>query len=141
MVLEDLVHKFYMSLFDEDANVPQRPKLLNGFSPISNQLSLMLTNHFSEEVKRAIFDMTPFKASGIDGFQAGFYQHSWDVVGSTLCNFVLDFLYTGLLSDNANDTILVLIPKSPHPEQISHLRPIILNMWHIKLSRKQSPTG
>lgn len=27
-----------------------------------------------EEIRKAMFDMAPFKAPGPDGFQAGFYQ-------------------------------------------------------------------
>jgi hypothetical protein len=41
-----------------------------------------------DEVKKAVFGMHPWKAPGPDGFPAGFYQKSWDVVGETVCRFV-----------------------------------------------------
>lgn len=40
-----------------------------------------LTKPYScEEVHRALIQMSLFKAPGLDGFQAGFYQQMWDVV-------------------------------------------------------------
>lgn len=43
------------------------------------------------EVEDAIRRMGQFKAPGPDGFQPGFYQHCWDVVGNSVTKFVLDF--------------------------------------------------
>ncbi|PNY06740.1 endonuclease/exonuclease/phosphatase family protein [Trifolium pratense] len=35
-----------------------------------------------DEIKKALFDISPWKAPGPDGYPAGFYQHAWDIVGS-----------------------------------------------------------
>ncbi|KAF7832197.1 reverse transcriptase [Senna tora] len=32
---------------------------------------------FGEEIKRALWDLKPFKAAGLDGFQPGFFQSCW----------------------------------------------------------------
>ena len=45
----------------------------------------------SYEIKRGVFDMYPFKALGLNGMHAGFYQHSWDLVGDFVCKFFLNF--------------------------------------------------
>ena len=76
--------------------------------------------------------MAPFKAPGVDGFHIGFYQHSWEIVGDTLGNFVGDFFKYGELPQGANDTLLALIPKVHHLETFSQLRSIVYVMLGIK---------
>ena len=66
--------------------------------------------------------MALFKALGNDGLHAGFYKKVWNIVGDSFCEFVLNFLETGLLLEGANDTLLVLIPKVKHLD----IRPISL---------------
>ncbi|KAF7816694.1 reverse transcriptase [Senna tora] len=39
-----------------------------------------------DEIKRALWDLKPFKAAGVDGFQPGFFQKYWDIVGITIIN-------------------------------------------------------
>ena len=73
-----------------------------------------------------LFDKVPFKAPQKDGLHAGFYQKAWNIVGDSLCEFVLNFLEIGLLPERANDTLLVLIPKVKHPYMISQFHPISL---------------
>lgn len=54
----------------------------NGFPNISTQLaSSFCRNITNEEVKSALFIMSPFKAPRPDGFHATFYQNMWDTVG------------------------------------------------------------
>lgn len=72
-----------------------------------------------EEIRKALFDMAPFKAPRSDGFHARFYQNSWDVMGNTVCNSVIKFFQTGQLLESMNNTLLILIPKVKHPELIS----------------------
>ena len=55
--------------------------------------------------------MAPFKAPGIDGMHAGFYQHMWEYVGDTVCGFAMEFFDLGILPAGVNDTLLTLIPK------------------------------
>ena len=73
-----------------------------------------------------LFDLAPFKALGNDGLHAGFYQKAWNIVGDSLCEFVLNFLETSLLPKGANGTLLVLIPKVKHLDMISQFCPISL---------------
>jgi hypothetical protein len=68
-----------------------------------------------EEVKRALFQMHPSKAPGVDGFTAGFYQRHWNLVGPELCGAVLGFLNGGEMPEEINDTAITLIPKVRNP--------------------------
>lgn len=43
------------------------------------------------EIKNVMFSMNPSKASGPDGFSAGFFQKAWAVVGDDLCDAILEF--------------------------------------------------
>lgn len=57
-----------------------------------------------EEVHRALFQMHPQKASGVDGFSAIFYQKYWDIVKDDVGTEVLGFLNQGELDQTLNMT-------------------------------------
>ncbi|KAL4297790.1 hypothetical protein GQ457_12G019120 [Hibiscus cannabinus] len=48
-----------------------------------------LMHHITEdEVRKAIWDMDPLKAPGVDGVRAMFYQKNWGVVRTNVVEFV-----------------------------------------------------
>jgi hypothetical protein len=51
----------------------------------------------AEEVKGALFQMAPFKAPGVDGFTAGFFQRHWLLLKDDIVPAILDFLNGGEL--------------------------------------------
>lgn len=53
-----------------------------------------------EEVRKAVFEMAPYKAPGPDGFPAGFYQKSWDTVGQSLFELVNNFITQGIVLED-----------------------------------------
>lgn len=63
------------------------------------------------EVKEALFDMKPWKAPGVDGLQAGFYQKKWETVGPSVYEEVLRVFSGGKLDARMNATLISLIPK------------------------------
>ena len=131
-----MVVDFYRNLFQEEVTsrlIPPHPA-----SPIiSEDQGRMQENPVTQdEIKRALFEMAPFKSPGVDEFHARFYQHAWEVVGNTIGNFVQDFFKFGILPQGVNDTLLALIPKVPHPETLSHLRPISLYNFGYKVITK-----
>lgn len=110
---------------DVDQIVEKLPH--GGFERLSHEDRLALSKHFTSlEVENAIRSMGRYKAPGPDGFQPVFYQQCWDVVGESVVRFVLEFFGTGLLPQETNDAIVVLIPKVGKPEKITQFRPISL---------------
>lgn len=80
----------------------------------------------SEELKEAMFSMGAFKAPGIDGLYAIFFQSQWDTVGASVCDFVKKVFVDPAVISEVNQTLLVLIPKTEHPETLKETRPISL---------------
>ena len=125
-LLDKMVEDFFKDLFKEEISHREIPNQEGQQFLSENQVDMLTKPVSKEAVKKALFEMAPFKSLRVDGFHAGFYQRMWDIVGDTLCNFVQDFLKTGLLLQGANDTILALILEVQHPEALTQLRSISL---------------
>lgn len=78
------------------------------------------------EIKRALFEMHPAKAPGIDGYSTLFYQKFWSVIQSEVCHEILQFLNTGDLDKKWNETVIIMVPKGSDPQGIADYRPISL---------------
>ncbi|MCI54590.1 retrotransposon protein putative unclassified, partial [Trifolium medium] len=76
-----MANNFYKALFSNDENEMHWQPTDISFPRLSDdevqQISVEIDE---EEIKQAVFSMSPWKASGPDGFPAGFYQKSWNVV-------------------------------------------------------------
>ena len=70
--------------------------------------------------------MHPLEAPRPDGFHAHFYQHNWDIMGLEISRFIETIFITARILENLTRVKLVLIPKTPNSETVSHLRPISL---------------
>jgi hypothetical protein len=70
--------------------------------------------------------MKPFKAPGIDGLHAGFFQRFWMIVGPSIKTTVKNIFSNGIMPQDLNQTLIALIPKKKGPETLSHYRPISL---------------
>ncbi|KAL4363586.1 hypothetical protein GQ457_04G014560 [Hibiscus cannabinus] len=60
----------------------------------------------STDIRRAIFGMGPLQAPGIDGFNALFFQHNWDLVGANVCHFISNIFSSGIIPEEINRTLL-----------------------------------
>ncbi|KAK0607443.1 hypothetical protein LWI29_015165 [Acer saccharum] len=92
----------------------------------SNMRDFLDGNFSAEEVKEALFQMSPSKSPGEDGFPAAFFQKHWEVVGGEVTRLCLECLNDGLSVRMINHTILCLIPKVKKVENMVDLRPISL---------------
>ncbi|KAG7599606.1 Endonuclease/exonuclease/phosphatase superfamily [Arabidopsis suecica] len=126
--LEELAVNYYKRLYsmeDVDSDFEQLPSV--GFTRLPREELQELSRPYTkEDVEKAVRSMGQYKAPGPDGFQPGFYQHCWDVVGCSVTKFVLDFFATSNLPEETNDALVVLIAKVEKPERITQFRPISL---------------
>lgn len=92
---------------------------------LAEEEALALTQPPSDaEIWDALKSMKPFKAPGIDGLHAGFFQRFWLLVGDSVKREVKEIFTTQKISEYLNQTLISLIPKQIGPELVSHYRPI-----------------
>ncbi|KAK5775092.1 hypothetical protein PVK06_042959 [Gossypium arboreum] len=127
---------FYQKLYGEDlgsvGNLPHSD--FRGLN--SKYVAFLGHNVSSEEIKVVFFNMAPFKAPGSDGFQAGFFQKQWDIIGEDICVWVKNVFDGGIIVPEFNNTLIVLIPKVQNPENFSQFRSISLCSVLYKLVTK-----
>lgn len=41
-----------------------------------------------EEIRKAVFDMEPWKAPGPNGYVVDFYQNIWDIIMDSTCHYI-----------------------------------------------------
>lgn len=134
--LDQLIFDYFSQIFA--ASNSQWNEVLNKVqTSITEQLNLDLLKPIQdEEVKFALFQMNPDKAPGPDGMTPGFFQKYWSIVGADLIKIVRDFFDTGQLTNDLNETNIVLIPKKKVPTSMGDLRPIALCNVSYKLISK-----
>ena len=104
---------------------------------LTYEMQQTLTSDFTaDEIKDALFQMGPTKASEPDGMNALFFQKFWHIVGTIVVNAVLEYFNYGIMNPNINHTHIVLIPKIKSPEKMSDFRPISLCNLFTRLSPK-----
>lgn len=66
---------------------------LRGMFPILNSLDFDYIHapFTPNEIKRALFDMSPFKSPGLDGLHASFFQRLWQMVGKSYLILLIIF--------------------------------------------------
>ncbi|XP_026399242.1 uncharacterized protein LOC113295103 [Papaver somniferum] len=87
---------------------------------------MLITFPAPKEVKDAMFQINAWAAPGPDGYQAGFYQQCWDIVGRDIVHLVQQFFASGQFPSHINQTFQVLIPKQEIATKPGDYRPISL---------------
>jgi hypothetical protein len=77
-----------------------------------------------DEIQQVILSMNRSKASGPDGFSAGFFQQAWPIVGEDVCDAIMEFFSSGRLLKEVNSTIITLVPKKKNATSMGDFRPI-----------------
>ncbi|CAM8918528.1 unnamed protein product [Rhodiola kirilowii] len=128
--LENVAASYFRDIFTSTVNMPDADMLeLIQLIPskISDVHNRMLMNPFSEnEIRRALFQLYPYKAPGLDGFPAGFFQKFWTTIREDFITSCLSILHDGCIPEGINDTLIVLIPKHKGAARMEDYRPISL---------------
>lgn len=84
-----------------------------------------LTLQFSpEEIRAAVQSIPDNKASGLDGYNSGFFKATWHIVGADVVKAIQEFFLTGKLLKAWNVAAVTLIPKVACPSHPGDFRPI-----------------
>ncbi|XP_026396843.1 uncharacterized protein LOC113291534 [Papaver somniferum] len=76
------------------------------------------------EIENKVKHVPSWSSPGPDGFQAGFYQTQWQLVGKDIVDVVQRFFTSGQMPRCLNRTYICLIPKYKTPKQPFEFRPI-----------------
>lgn len=135
----DVVREGFLKLFcTEKSSALRNLWEIPSWSNVLSEEALDSLNHpiSPEEIRDALWSIKPFKALGLDGLHAGFYQNSWSIVREPVEKVVFEAFQTCSIPDDLNQTLLVLIPKCQGPESINHFRPISLCNTSYKIISK-----
>ena len=79
-----------------------------------------------EDIMVRLWALKAFKAPGLNGLHAEFFQHFWHDVKQSVCDEIKNCFAQGCILDYLNETLITLIPKCQCPEILSHYKPINL---------------
>lgn len=124
-VVDNIAVEYFHTLFTSSSPTSVGDVVQHVDSVVTPTANVDLMCPFThDEVKRALFQIYPSKAPGLDGMIASFFQKYLHVVGSNVSNAVIDFLNSGRMLGCINFTHIVLIPKIKDPQCMSQFRPI-----------------
>ena len=87
----------------------------------------LMEPYTGDEVRRALFQMHPSKASGPDGMSPLFLQKFWSIVRHDVTSDILSTLNSGRFLHKMNYIHIALMPKKNDPQSLGDFRPISLS--------------
>ncbi|KAK2637418.1 hypothetical protein Ddye_032210 [Dipteronia dyeriana] len=127
--MAQVIKSFFSDLFiSSNPSVNDISKATNNIRSVVSEENLgVLTAIFRmDEVRTAVFDLSPTKAPGPDRFHAIFFQKFWDVIGKDFSDVCLQILNGAASISEFNYTNVVLIPKTYKQISLKDFRPISL---------------
>lgn len=120
-----LITGFYEKLFTS-SNPQNMGRILDGVHEVvtASMNADSTRPYIANEVDRAIKEMAPLKAPGLDGMPPLFYQTYWSDVGMDTTQAALPCLNSGSLLKSINHTFIILIRKVQNPERVNEFKPI-----------------
>lgn len=103
----DCNSKFYYDLYTDPhpALDVRLPSLCEHWKLSHADRNILSRDVTLEEVRSAVFDMSPKKSPGIDGFPAIFFQKAWHLVGESILALVRSALQDGKIDPTLNRTL------------------------------------
>jgi len=80
----------------------------------------------NDEIKAGLWSLKDFKAPGLDGLHAGFFQRFWLIVGKSVVEEVRKIFAAMEIPEELNRTYITLIPKIPGSKALNNYWPISL---------------
>ena len=132
-----LASVFYKDLYTSEGTEDMESVLSTVPAKVTAAINEQLMKSFEkEEVKTALFQMSPTKAPGPDGLPAHFFQRNWELCGGEISEVVLRVLRGEDDPAIINNTCIVFIPKVDSPEELGQFRPISLCNVIYKIASK-----
>ncbi|KAL9680790.1 hypothetical protein QQ045_012569 [Rhodiola kirilowii] len=128
--IASLIKEYFTDIYSSSITHSERDYYRH-FSSVKRKITADMASKLCEpvtamEVQAAIFQMSPTKAPGPDGFHAMFYQKYWHIVKESVVAEVLGVFRKGRMGEGMNETTIVLIPKNKKPKRLEEFRPISL---------------
>lgn len=79
-----------------------------------------------EEIKRALWSINNLKSLGLDGMSVIFYKKHQGIVGTDIIRHARELFTTGIMRNEINSIMIVLLQKKNFASNIGHYRPISL---------------
>uniref|UniRef100_A0A8R7TPD7 Reverse transcriptase domain-containing protein n=1 Tax=Triticum urartu TaxID=4572 RepID=A0A8R7TPD7_TRIUA len=128
---------FYENLYTSEGSIGIEEVLSHIPRRVDAAMNARLNARYSrDEVKEALLQMFPTKASGPDGFPAHIFQRHWDLCGEEVTCMVIRLLEGDDSPEDINNTFIVLIPKIASPKILGQFRPISLCNVIYKIASK-----
>ena len=89
-----------------------------------------------QEIYEGLKSIGDDKAPGIDGYNAFFFKHTWQIIKKDVIEAVKSFFTIGNLHKNFNCTLVTLIPKVQNPKTVKEYRPIAFCTMMYKIISK-----
>ncbi|CAM8912119.1 unnamed protein product [Rhodiola kirilowii] len=128
--IERVAVSYFRGLFTSTSHMPDS-EIIDSLQCIPRLVSVdhsrVLMNPYTEyEIKVALFQLYPYKAPGLDGYPAGFFQRFWNVIKVDFIEACYSILNEGIVPTGINETLIVLIPKQSSATRMEDYRPISL---------------
>ena len=107
--MEGIISNYFTEIFN--SSQPSWGLLERVCSSVTTRVPPNLVNFLSmrftaEEVTVVLFQMSPSKAPGIDGFPTDFFQRFWEIVGEDVTTMCLGCLNDGQPMESINHTVI-----------------------------------